>query len=141
MIALETAIEKWKREGISLHHPIERSVFAAKLSALSRSYSSDLLDLYAETGGMKDGESDSHLWSLWPVEKVISETAAYNRPYILFADFSINSHLYCLKYENERQSSVAIDYFNGEEPKRIAEGIEEFFQIFNRDPAKLQMFE
>jgi hypothetical protein len=100
-----------------------------------------VLALYAATGGMEEGESDSHLWSLWSLEKVISETSRYSRPYIPFADFSINSHLYCFKYENEEESSVRIDYVNGEEPELIAGSVEEFFQLFDRDAGKLRMFE
>jgi len=139
--SIETAIEKWKREGVSLLPPLSLEAVAAKLSLLGRPWSRDLLALHAATGGMTDDESDSHLWSLWPLEKVITATTSYNRPYILFADFSINAQLYCLKYENDEQSSVAIDYVNGNEPKTVARSLDEFFQVFNSDAAKLKMFE
>ena len=90
---------------------------------------------------MEDGESDSHLWSLWSLDTVISETSRYSRPYILFADFLISTHLYCFKYENEEESSVRIDYVNGEEPELVAGSVEEFFQLFNTEAGKLRMFE
>jgi hypothetical protein len=141
MTALETAIERWKAEGVCLDRPSEPSLVAAKLSALGRRYSRDVISLYAATGGMSNGESDSHLFSLWGIEKIVSETAQSGRPHILFADFSINAHLYCLKYKNEEESSVVIDYFNGEEPESVAGSIQEFFEIFNSDAAKLRIFE
>ena len=106
MNAIEAAVEKWRHEEVVVLPPIEPSIVTAKFRKIGRQCSNDVLTLYAATGGMEDGESDSHLWSLWSLEKVVSETSRYSRPYILFADFSINSHLYCFKYENEEESSV-----------------------------------
>lgn len=141
MRTVETAIEKWKLEGVALHAPIEETVVRAKLSVLRRPYSRDVLDLYSATNGMEDGVSDSHMWSLWHLERVVSETARYSRPYILFADFLIDSHFYCFKYETEERSSVVVDYFNGEEPELVAASVEEFFEIFVSDAARLMMLE
>jgi hypothetical protein len=141
MTAIEQAIEKWKLEKIALHSPLEESVVMATLSALGRPYSRDVLALYTATGGMKDCNSDSHLWSLWSLERVISETSRYTRPYILFADFLINSHFYCFKYENEERSSVAVDYLDGTEPETLAGSVQEFFEMLNNDAARLRMFE
>jgi len=141
MTAVETAIEKWKLEGVALNPPIEESVVVAKLSVLGRPYSRDVLGLYAAIGGMEDGYSDSHMWSLWSLERVVSETTRYDRPYILFGDFLIDSHFYCFKYENEDRSSVAVDYLNGEVPELLAESVQEFFEILNNDAARLRMFE
>jgi hypothetical protein len=90
---------------------------------------------------MKEGESDSHMWELWSIERLVSENSGYGRSHILFADFLINSHLYCFKYENEQKSSVCVDYFNGEEPEPVAGSVTEFFEVYVREPAKLRMFE
>jgi hypothetical protein len=141
MTAVERTIEKWKREEVALHAPMEESVVVAKLSALDRAYSRDVLALYAATGGMEDGYWDSHMLSLWSLERVTLEKSRHNRPYILFADFLIDSHFYCFKYENEERSSVGVDYLNGEEPEWLAESVEGFFEILNNDAARLKMFE
>jgi len=140
MTAVECAIKKWKLEKVALCSPVEESVVATKLNALGRAYSRDVLALYAVTGGMEDGHSDSHLWSFWHLEKVVAETSLYTQPYILFADFLCNSHLYCFKYVNKEHSSVCVDYFNGKEPELLAGSVEEFFEILNSDPARLGMF-
>ena len=141
MTEVERTIEKWKREEIALHSPMKESVVMAKLGALGRAYSRDVLALYAATGGMEDGYSDSHMLSLWSLERVILETSRHNKPYILFADFLINSHFYCFKYENEERSSVGVDYLNGEEPEWLAESVDGFFEILNSDAARLRVFE
>ena len=141
MTAVERTIEEWKREEVALNSPMEESIVVAKLSALGRAYSRDVLALYAATGGMEDGYSDSHMFSLWSLERVNLETSRYNQPYILFADFLIDSHFYCFKYENEERSSVGVDYLNGEEPEWLAESVEGFFEILINDAARLKMFE
>ena len=140
MTAVETTIEKWKLEGVALHPPSDELVVVAKLSSLGRPLSRDVLALYSATGGMQDGYSDSHMWSLWSLERVISETLRYSRPYILFGDFLIDSHFYCFKYEDEERSSVRVDYLNGEEPELLTGSVLEFFEIFNNDAARLEMF-
>jgi hypothetical protein len=140
MIAIETAIQRWNREDLRLLPPIEESVIKASLGNLGRACSRDVLALYCLTGGMEDGYSDSHMLSLWPFQKVIAETARYTRPYIMFADFLIDSHLYCFRYENQERSSVVVDYVNGEEPDLVTESVEEFFRLLNCDAEKLGMF-
>jgi hypothetical protein len=138
MTAVECAIEKWKLEKVALYSPVEKSVVAAKLSALGRAYSRDVLALYAVIGGMEDGYSDSHLWSLWSLERVVAETSLYTRPYILFADFLCDSHLYCFKYVNKEHSSVCVDYLNGEEPELLTGSVNECFEILNSDRRDLE---
>jgi hypothetical protein len=138
---METTIEKWRREGINLLPPNEKSAVISMLSGIGRKYSRDVVALYCAVGGMVDGESDSHVWSLWSLDRVISETSRYDRPDILFADFLIDSHLYCFKYENDERSSVCVDYFNGEEPEQVASSVNEFFELYLKSAKDLEMFE
>ena len=90
---------------------------------------------------MEDGESDNRAWSLWPLTRILSENLRYDRPYILFADFLINSHLYCFRCESDETSSVCIEYGDGEEPARVAGSVDEFFDIYLRSPRDLDMFD
>jgi hypothetical protein len=139
--ALETVIENWRREGINLLPPNEEAAVIATLNGIRRKYSRDVIALYCATGGMPDGESDSHVWSLWPLARIVSENSLYERPHILFADFLIDSHLYCFRYENDETSSVCIEYDHGHEPKQIAGSVNEFFELYLRNPRSLAMFE
>jgi hypothetical protein len=140
MNALETVIQQWRSEDVRLLLPINESVIEKRLGDLGRACSSDVLAVFSLTGGMEDGDSDSHMFSLWSFQKVIAETARYTRPYIPFGDFLIQSHLFCFKYENQERSSVLVDHVNGEEPTLVAESVEEFFTILKSDAAKLGMF-
>lgn len=127
LTAVERAIQLWKREDLRLLPPIEESFIKARLGDLGRACSSDVLALYRLTGGMEEGDSDSQMFSLWSFQKAIAQTAGYTQPYILFADFLIDSQLYCFRYENQERSSVVVDYVNGKEPELVAESVEEFF--------------
>ena len=140
MSAIERAVENWQRNGLDLLPPNAEASVIAALDATGRTYSRDLVTLYSATGGMVDGETDSSHWSLWPLDRVVAETSRYERPGILFADFLIDSHLYCFKYEDAERSSVWIDYFNGEEPVQVASSVEAFFEIYLSDPGSLEMF-
>lgn len=121
--------------------PFDESDIVAALNSTKRKHSQDVLALYQATGGMKSGEMDSNMWSLWPLQRVVSENAKYDRPHILFADFLINSHCYCFKYESNEKSSVCVEYFNGEEPTCVADSVNDFFEIYLRNAEKLEMFD
>lgn len=144
MIALtvmDDVLRKWRRDGVSLLPPADEVSVIAALDKTGRRYSSDVVALYCATGGMPDGESDAHAWSLWPLEQVVSESSNYERPHLLFADFLIHSHLYCLRYESEGRSSVCVDYFDGKEPEVLAGSVSEFFELYLKNPGALGMFD
>jgi len=68
----------------------------------------------------------------------IQRTSVLN---IQFADFLINSHRYCLKYESETASAVLVDFFDGEEPKRVADSLVEFFELYLTDANRLEIWD
>ena len=141
MSEMEKVIENWEREGISLLPPNEEAAVIAALNKTGRKYSRDLVDLYCATGGMKNGEMDSLLLSLWTLDRVVSEGSGYERPFIPFADWLMDSHFYCLKYEDEAKSSVYVDFFSGEEPQRLAESLSEFFELYLAAPEKIELYD
>ncbi len=141
LTAIDDVLGKWRKDGVDLLPPSEEAEVIVTLNKIGRQYSYDVIALYCATGGMKENESDSRMWSLWSLEQVVPEISNYERPYILFADFLIHSHLYCFRYENDERSSVCIDYFNGEEPERIADSVSEFFELYLKSPERLGMFE
>jgi hypothetical protein len=137
---IDDVLRRWRAGGVRLLPPIEETDVIAAFAKTGRKISSDVVGLYCATRGMEDGEMDE-LFSLWPLERVMSESSSYGRTHIPFADFLINSHFYCFRFENEKRSSVYIDYLNGEEPERVAGSIAEFFDLYLREPGKLEMFE
>lgn len=141
MSAIENAIENWRREVVNLLSPDEAVAVIAALNKIGRKYSRDVVDLYCATGGMKNGEMDSLLFSLWTLEQVVSESQNYERPFIPFADWLINSRFYCFKYENEETSAVYVDFLNGDEPQCLAATLSEFFELFLTAPEKIELYD
>jgi hypothetical protein len=138
---LHFIIEKWLAQGINLLQPNEESLIVTALNSTGRKHSRDVIDLYCAIGGMQEGESDSHMWSMWSLDKIVSENSRYDRPYILFADYLIQSHLYCFKYESDERSSVCIDHFNGEAPKQVASSVRDFFELYMESPGEVEIFD
>jgi hypothetical protein len=138
--SLESTILGWQQSGLTLLPPNSEASVHAALNATGRNYSRDVVALYCSTGGMADDQLDSRCWSLWSLDRLVSENLRYQRPYLLFADFLIESHLYCFKYETPERSSVCIDYFNGQEPRVVSNTVSEFFDLYVRDAESLDMF-
>jgi hypothetical protein len=133
-------IRKWERDGVALLEPQSEIAVNAALSQTQRLYSRDVVALYCLTGGMADGESDAHFWTLWSLTELVAQNARYSRADILFADFLINSHLYVFRYVSPDVSAVYVDYFNGAEPEMVAGSLNEFFERYLYQPAALAMF-
>ena len=141
MSAVKKVIENWRRAGTDLLPPNEEVAVIAALDKTGRKYARDVVDLYCATGGMKDEGMDSLLWSLWTLDRVASESPGYEHPLIPFADWWIDSHFYCLKYENEETSSVYVDFFTGGEPQRLAGSLSEFFALYLAAPEKIELYD
>ena len=138
---MDAVLRRWRVDGISMLPPADEVGVIEALDKTGRRYSRDVVALYCATGGMPNGESDSHLWSLWSLEQVVSENLCYERPHLLFADFLIHSHLYCFRYEDEEKSSVLMDYSSDEEPELLAGSVGEFFELYLRNPGELRIFD
>lgn len=69
---------------------------------------------------------DGNCWSLWMLDRIISENKNYLPSLLIFADWLIDSHSYCLKCDGKETSSVYVDFLNGAESHEVARGLEEF---------------
>ncbi|MBC8043159.1 MAG: SMI1/KNR4 family protein [Rhizobacter sp.] len=138
--AIDTVLGKWRAEGIKLLPPATEATVVAALDKTGKQYSQDVVALYCATGGMEMNESDHSMWALWSLEQVISENKASNHAHLLFSDYLIFSHLYYFKYESEEKSSIYLDHFVGEPPVIVAASVNEFFELYLKNPEKLEMF-
>lgn len=139
MEVIDKVIESWRNQRIRLLEPCEEALTVSVLAQLGRKVSRDVIEMYCVTGGMEDGEMDEHLFSLWSLERVKMDNARYASPGIFFADFLINSHFYFFQFEDDRRSSVYIDYGDALSPQRVAESVTEFFELYLANPAKLEL--
>lgn len=137
---LDIVLKQWRAERIPLLLPLAEDEVITALKTTGRRVSRDVIELYCMTGGMNEGATDRYAWSLWPLEQIVTETTTYSRPYILFSDFLINSHLYCFKYEDEDASSVCIEWGDGKEPQQVAGNLKEFFELYLTKPEAVELY-
>ena len=111
------------------------------MAEIRRPVSRDVIALYRLLDGFEDWTTDNHIWSLWPLSRIVEEhvDANYERPYTLFSDYCIRSHLYCFGYLSSEVSSVSIDYFDGKEPMLVAGSVAEFFETYFSEPGRLEL--
>ena len=103
------------------------------MQKIGRRETADIVQLYESIGGFAGG-TDTHCWSLWSLDRVLEVNAIYYRPQIAFYDGLIDSFYFCLQYENELVSSVWIDHGQHIDLVRVADSLEEFFDLDLSDP-------
>jgi hypothetical protein len=88
---------------------------------------------------MVDGETDSRLFTLWDLDRVVEENRRYRGTGLLVGDYCINAHCYCFNYESGERSSVTVEYFSEAAPKVIANSVDEFFALLLNDPDRAEV--
>jgi len=135
---IEKVMDKWRREDTKFLPPMIEAEVVSRLSCLGRQISRDVIQLYCVTGGMADGEMDSVMMWLWPLEHVVAENANTEGQLLYFADFLIDSYRYFLKYESAGVSSVYVE--DTTEPRKVADSLDEFFRLYLSDPDKIGLW-
>jgi hypothetical protein len=139
---LHRAFEIWRTQGIPVRPPADEALIIATMAEIRRPVSRDVIALYRLLDGFDDCRMDDHMWSLWPLSRIVEEhgEADYTRPYTLFSDYCIRSYLYCFRYLSPDVSSVSVDYFGGEEPVLVAHSVAEFFEAYSSEPGRLELY-
>ena len=137
MNSIEQVLEKWRAGGVDLLPPCDELQVATVIKSLGQGLSRDVAQLYRATCGMQDGEMDDLCFSLWPLDRVVSENRKHPVDGVLFADFLIDSHVYIFRYDGAEVSTVHIDYGDGRGPQLIADSIQKFFQLYLSGPEQV----
>lgn len=112
---------------------------------LGHPVSSDVLDLYSVIGGFLGGDSD-RLWSFWSLDEIRfqnqDQKLRRKRPFVMFADWLISSHVYCFRYESPDASSVFISHDGWSlEAEPIACGVATFLEMLLDHPNEVQVWD
>ncbi len=105
----ERAVIHWRERGVSILPPASESEIARVFADIGQPLSADVRGLYGAIGGFTDYTCDG-LWSLWSLHRLLTENASRRRPFVMFADWCIHSHVYCIRYENPDNSSVFVSH-------------------------------
>ncbi len=133
--------EEWRRRGMPLKSPATDSDLSRVFAELGVPLSADVRDLYTTVGGFQDYEWDG-FWSFWSLDRLREESKGKQKPFVMFADWLIWSHAYCLHYENPEVSSVYITYDGRSlEPDPIASCVAEFLEKLLCNPDEVDAFD
>lgn len=136
---LTKVIRQWREENLELSLPNSEQQIIDCFRSIERLLAKDILEFYSICGGMIDGDMGESLLSVWTIERIAEENSTSSE-LTYFADFLINSHLYAFKHENENTSSVYSDWETSEFIK-IADSVEQFFELYLTNPYKIGLFE
>lgn len=128
---LEKVVERWRCDQLALLPPLTGDEILGAFRHLEQPLSQDVFRLYRTVGGMEDYTSDgATCWVLWSLERIVKQNCGHRQPYLWFADFLIDSHFYCLKYETSETSSVHLDYLDGTPPLFLCSSLDSFFEKY-----------
>lgn len=132
-------VKRWSEQNLNLAAPNSEQQVIDCFLAIKSSVSRDIIELYTNVGGMIDGDMGESLLSIWTLERIEQENLTVSG-LTFFADFVIESHRYAFKYENVSTSSVYSNYETAEFTK-VADSIEQFFDLYLTNPNELGLFE
>ena len=79
---------------------------------------------------MVDDEMDPDLWSMWNLDKIITENRRIQKEGTYFADWLIHSHLHVARLESSDVTSIWSDGFDGIGITRVASTLKEFLERY-----------
>lgn len=139
MNSLDSAIARWEAKGVNLRPGLAADHIVARLFALGRSQSAEVVTLFSAVNGMNSGKRDDHMFSLWSLDQATAESHRFAAAYLPFADFLIESGVFLLKRESADVSSVWIHYEGSDETRQVAADLSEFFELLVSAPARLEI--
>jgi hypothetical protein len=131
-------LEMWKAEELRLLPPQAPQVVQQQFSNAGLFLPAEIAEMYALCGGMSDDETDSRLFALWPVERVLHEAGSFPAGLVPFADGSFSAYAYLYRPTISGGVQVLADeYFSGEKAVVVAETLEQAFHFLLHEPKKL----
>jgi hypothetical protein len=87
------ALLQWKNEGIELNPPSKPEIIKLAEEKLSFNFPVSFKNLYLEVDGFKGNDWRENMFSIWPIERILSEfNESEDKTFIGFSDFLINSY-------------------------------------------------
>jgi uncharacterized protein VirK/YbjX len=132
---LQKAVNKWKNEGLRLQKPHSATEVKTAFAKSGIAAIKEVIEMYSVFNGFADGEPDSECMTFWTVEKILAEYQKESQ-YVVFADFLFDSHWYAFKTDDENTASIHL-YYGDNETVKISNSLNEFFELYLTEPAKL----
>ena len=122
----DQAIALWTEKGIKLQKGISVDSLHDFEKSLDFKFSQDFIDLYTKVNGFEDLDWNEHMFSLWPLDRILKEYKEDgDTNYVGFCDYLINSHSIGFYKDDGR----IYKYYN--EPEAISDSFQNFILLLN----------
>ena len=89
----DKVIEDWKRSKTKMNPGLSLPEILSVESILKFKLPTDFIELYQKVNGFRDLDWNEHMFSFWPLERIIAEYKDNGEDgFVGFCDFLINSH-------------------------------------------------
>ena len=89
----DSVIEDWKASNTKMHPGLSLSDILSAEPILQFKFPTDFIELYQKVNGFRDLDWNKHMFSFWPIERIITEYRTDgDENYIGFCDFLIHSY-------------------------------------------------
>ena len=125
-------IAKWRSEAVQEVPPESAANVQSAFQSLGYAASSDLIELYAQIGGMQ--MMDNNYFRLWPLAEIRKENTSPSLQGVLFADYLLDSWRYRVRPVSESESAVYVDFCDGKLPQPVETNLNDFLRCCLSDP-------
>ncbi len=125
-------IERWKREGVEIQPPVDRTTVTQSFEAVGSKAPGDVVALFALLGGMS--EMDNEYWKMWSLQEIIEANQVQSNHGILFSDYCMDCYQYRLNPISAQVSEVWVEGFDYGPPVLIASSLADFFDAYISNP-------
>lgn len=88
---VQEVITKWRSETVKLNTPAIATDIEKTEAALNFKFPEDFREFYLVANGFEDYDWQEHMFSLWPLERIIEEYESEDKRFIGFCDFFTSS--------------------------------------------------
>jgi|ERR1051325_4896033 cell wall assembly regulator SMI1 len=109
-------IRYWRSQGVQINLGATEQELDAFENRFDLSLPVDFRFFYSVVNGMPGLDMDEYLFSLWPLQRIVTEEAVYksvldrNATEVTFGDFLIDSHRYLLVVDERGGSNVWVQW-------------------------------
>ena len=139
MGAIERVVSRWRADGIGPNAGATPETIARLEQQVGTQLPGDVRSFFALADGIEGGFADEYLLSFWSIEKILSETARFQRTGYQndprdtpIADFLLNSWFVLLRRFGEGRVGIWV-----EGPRLKFPSLTSFFERYEEDPASL----
>lgn len=133
----DTVVRLWTAQGLALNEGATADTIAATEKQLSFIFPPSFKVLYTTVNGWTNWAWNEHMFSLWPLDKIMEEYACGRHTgFIGFCDFMINSHW--IGFVRDKPGIFKrYDMEGHSDPVKIADSFEEAIEMLHTNPDAL----